>query len=422
MSGWRAVSVAVVLGLVAAVMPTAAWAGSPEDPDLTDPCGPQEELGADLLPEPAAPWTDVCSAWFETVSGDSGPPAVKVSLALAGDITERPAPAAYYVSWRVNDCLYAVEHGDAGTLPGEIRELRYRCGPAYEPVPCDPPQPVMPCSEPTPVERIPLPDGVFSWEGNVLSVTLVFDHGLAGHAADYAPGSVLERLYGRASGPAAAGTACFGTDCGSLGADTASGGRAYTMEGGAGPAPEVPAVPGVASCVSGSVDSASAAQPHVTDPEGDTGHVMGYPYVDGPGWDLRALWFTRAQDGVNLHLLPAGPATAATTAYAVHLDGQIVRVEGQPDGTWQASVYEDTETPNLDYPGTATEVTVDATTGEAVVALPQALLPAGDVLRPDRFFSYYIVGGEAPRAGPGRTTMLSVDDNRGAHVCDAHLH
>ena len=426
MSGWRALAVAVVLGMVAMALPSAAWAGTAEDPELTDPCGPAEEVGSDLHPEPAAPWTDVCSAWFETLTGESGPPALKVSLALAGDAAARPTSTSYYLSWRIGNCHYAVQQSDAGSIAGELRELRYRCGPATQPAECNPPQPVIACSEATPAERIPLPAEAFAFDGNVLSVTLLFAEGLAHHAGDFTAGAVLERLYAQASGPLAAGTYCVGSDCGSGGGDTASGGRAYTVEQGSGAGPEgplVPVPPAPTPCMSGSVDTASAAQPHVTDPEGDTnsGAMVQYPAGDGPGWDLRALWFTRAAEGVDLHILPAGPAMPESTAYFVHLGEQVVRVEGQPDGTWQSSVFTDEDLPDRQYPGTATAVTVDETTGEVVVTVPQALLPAGDVLRAEEFSSYYIPGGEAPRPVPGMAVLIGVDDNGGAQVCDATL-
>ena len=422
MSGWRALAVAVVLGMVAVALPSVAWAGTAEDPELTDPCGPAEEIGADLFPEPAAPWTDVCSAWFETLTGETGPPALKVSLALAGDAAARPTPASYYLSWRVGDCHYAVQQSDPGTITGEARELRYRCGPAHQNVDCDPPRPVLTCSEATPVERIPLPAEAVTIDGNVVSVTLLFTDGLAHHAADFEAGVVLERLFAQANGPVAAGTYCVGSDCGSGGGDTSGGGRSYTIEQGTGAGPEGPKVPAPSPCMNGSIDGASAARPHAADPEGDSsGNVIRHPDSHGPGWDLRALWFTRAADGVDLHILPSGPATPETTAYTVHLDDQVVRVDGQPDGTWTSSVRTETDLPNADYAGTPTAVTVDGQTGEVVVTVPQALLPAGDVLRVDSFYSFYIFGGEAPRVVPGTSLMASVDDGRNAQICDATL-
>ena len=421
MSSWRAVAVAVVVGLLAATLPSVAWAGSADDPELTDACGVAEEAGSDLVPVPPAPWTDICSAWFETLTGAGGPPAVKVSMELAGPVAQRPAPSGYYLSWRVDGCLYMVEHADAGTSTGEIRELRYRCGPAYQDVPCDPPWPLGTCSEALPVERVPLPAEAFTFDGNVVSVTLIFAEGLGHHSGDFSTGSALESLYARASGTMPAGSYCVGSDCGATNGDTASGGRAYAVEPGSGAGPDGPVVPALPSCLDGSVDSASAANPHVTDPEGDMSrNAVRHPDAEGPGYDLRALWFTRAEDGVDLHILPAGPADPVTTGYWTYLGTTVVRVEGQPDGTWSASVYEETGTPNLDYPGASVAVTVDDATGEVVATLPRTLLPAGEVLRIDRFNSHYIVAGQA-RPHDSNVVMQSVDDDAGARICEATL-
>ena len=418
----RMLGVLVVLVLAAVGMPSLAFAGTGEDPELTDPCGPQEEIGNDLSPQLALDHRDVCAGWLETLTGPDEAPAIRVSIAFAGDITTRPQATTYYASWRVGDCLYVVRHRDDVDRADADQQFGFRCGPSSRDVPCDPPQPVIACTEGIPVAYTDLPSGVLSLSGNVFSATLVFTQGLAEHAAAHAPGQTLTGLYASAGGTDSAGVVCYGADCGSVGSDSTSRGRDYVVAA-SGEVVEGPIVPIAPSCSDGSVDTASAANPHVRDLDNDSAIVtIDNPDAQSPGFDIRALWFSRATDGLNLHILPAGPADVPNTLYWAEFNGHFARAEGQPDGSWAATAgpLGTNVIGGKAFEGPATSATMDPATGEIVIALPAALLPADEVLLLSNYMSHYIVAGDAPRTAAGISSHSVDTPSGGVLFCEAY--
>jgi hypothetical protein len=101
----------------------AAWAGSPDDPEIVDPC-PEVE------PDQLMQYGDVCGAWFESVWDpvyqegqvvDWEFRALRTTLELAGDLDDRPTSTwAYQLSWGVGDCRhfwYIRDTLDQGAIP-----------------------------------------------------------------------------------------------------------------------------------------------------------------------------------------------------------------------------------------------------------------------------------------------------------------
>jgi hypothetical protein len=214
---------------------------------------------------------------------------------------------------------------------------------------------------------------------------------------------------------------CYGSDCGSIGSDTASGGRDYVVAD-AGEVIEGPIVPIGPSCSDGSVDTASAENPHVRDLDNDTAMItVDNPDASSPGFDIQALWFTRAADGLDLHILPAGPADVPNTSYWALFNGHYAKVDGQPDGSWLATAgpLGTHVAGGKAFNAPATTATMDATTGEIVIALPEAALPADDVLLITDYTSHYIVAGDAPRTAAGVTSHGVDTEAGGSLICAA---
>ena len=93
---------------------TPASAGTPADPEVTDLCGVTSMDDS----APLTPWTDVCSAWLD-VDGTT----VTASVKLAADVTERPNPSNYGLSWTTDDgCENSVGLGDR-SLTDYVPEL-----------------------------------------------------------------------------------------------------------------------------------------------------------------------------------------------------------------------------------------------------------------------------------------------------------
>ena len=420
----------IVLFLVASlVLPLspAALAGTADDPELRDPCGPVEDVTTYGVPEPSPPWADICSVWFDTLTGESGAPALQVNLELAGPLAERQRPSSYSVAWQVgDDCVFRVHRADAGgpQLRSMARELTFRCGPTSKPAPCDPPLPTE-CTEAIPPLSVPLPAEVFSEDGNVLRITLLFDGALADLAPYAQAGTVLTRLSAHANGTGAQGaTSCVSGFCSTMGSDGARYGRDYTVEPGSGPAVTSPLVTPPTPCVDSAIADATSERMHATDPADDHWGVVGVTAVEDAGYDVRGAWFGPGDgdgDDVTLNLLPAGPAAnIAETGYRVEFEGVAVTVNGQPDGSWAATHGTLREVGGLYLRENVAETTVrvDATSGLVTVDLPAALLPEG-VVRLDNFSSHFIYGGAAPRLGPDMVTTTGVDHSTNAQICDA---
>ena len=98
------IRIALVLATVSLLGGSAAVAGTAEDPEVVDPCG----AGTVDEDGPLTPWTDVCAAWLET-GGDS----VTAVVQVATDVTERPNPSIYSLSWTTDDgCTHSLALGD----------------------------------------------------------------------------------------------------------------------------------------------------------------------------------------------------------------------------------------------------------------------------------------------------------------------
>jgi hypothetical protein len=100
--------VARILVVVAAMLSllggSTAVAGTADDPEVVDDCG----VGTIDEDGPLTPWTDVCAAWLETGDGT-----VTAVVQLATDVTERPNPSIYWMTWTTDDgCTHGVALGD----------------------------------------------------------------------------------------------------------------------------------------------------------------------------------------------------------------------------------------------------------------------------------------------------------------------
>lgn len=224
---WQRV-VVVVVCLVLAAAPAAA-----AEPHVVDGCGP-EGVAADPTEGVTTPWTDICSAVFETLPGGSG---LKVTAAFAGDIPDDRI-GIYRAQWRVGDCTYRVTH-ETGTGEHEVGPvhigdlggdwLRVRCG-AGVPTACYPDLPLSSCLSWADERHYGLANAVVS--GDTVTWTLRFAGELAGLGASHRAGTRLTNLWVESAtkaGVAATNPSfCYGTMCGAFGGDTASG-SGYTI-------------------------------------------------------------------------------------------------------------------------------------------------------------------------------------------------
>lgn len=108
------------------------------EPEIADPCG----LGAHTVDQQPLPWLDICGASFD-VTRDGGVPVLRVELEVAADLALR-ADSSYGVSWRSENCGFAVERHDGGdgglgsaAERRPVAQLAVSCEPNRA-VPCDP--------------------------------------------------------------------------------------------------------------------------------------------------------------------------------------------------------------------------------------------------------------------------------------------
>jgi hypothetical protein len=415
--------VLLILALVLGLAPPAA-AGTADEPEVQDPCG-VEEVTDGLVPDAPAPWTDVCAAWIETLTGETGPPALRITVALAGDVESRPTPSSYHVAFRVADCRFTVTAADEGSLQApEGVELVHGCDPAYVDEPCEPPyDAVMTCRTATPTSTVPLPAAAVVADGSTLAFTLVFAGGLAPWAADVAEGAVLRRLSVSASPIGMfAGGYCIGAECGAGGGDVTRPGADYVVEAGDGPAVEGPIaeVAPQLACTPGPAADGSADRPHAVDPVGVPTH-LGPPAADAPAYDLRALWFGVDEVGATtLSILPSGPEhVPGELMYVVWVNGAEIWAHHASDGTWSATAYEDGPSTEPRLEGAPVAVAHDPSTGEVRLTLPTEALPepGGDLVLTGAMshFAHYgsLAGSEREQ------TSTSVDDLRDGGICAA---
>lgn len=232
-----------VRGLIAAIVSVVvlaggapAAAGTPTDPDFTDPCG-IESVVANPDQGGTTSWTDICAGWFDTLPGDV--PGLKVTAAFAEEIDDDRL-GYYQASWWIGSCRYLLthDHGMGRYQVGGIFVedaggdwLQVRCGePVKEPCPL-PNVPANVCDRYPDTRHFLLEDAV-TVKGATVSWTVRFDGALSGLADDFAPGTVLKRPYLYASnklGFSGFGfNWCVGVMCGDVLMDAANG-RPYTI-------------------------------------------------------------------------------------------------------------------------------------------------------------------------------------------------
>ncbi|HVM28561.1 MAG TPA: hypothetical protein VM433_12950 [Mycobacteriales bacterium] len=165
------------------------------EPEIADLCG----LGAHTVDQQPLPWLDICGASFD-VTRDGGVPVLRVELEVAADLALR-ADSSYGVSWRSENCGFAVERHDGGdgglgsvAERRPVAQLAVSCEPNRA-VPCDPE--VLEdlgffCVHIPPGQRFDVTEG-YAEDGNRLSWTVRFDGRLAPWAPVHEPGAVLTR-------------------------------------------------------------------------------------------------------------------------------------------------------------------------------------------------------------------------------------
>lgn len=213
-----------------------AAAGTPTNPDFTDPCG-TESIVANPADGGTTPWTDICAGWFDTLPGDV--PGLKVTAAFADEIDDDRL-GHYEASWWIGTCRYTLthdhgmgRHGYGGIFIEDAGgdRLEVRCGePVTEPCPL-PNVPANVCDRYPDTRQFLLQDAV-TVAGETVTWTVRFDGALSGLADDFAPGTVLTRPQLRASNKIVFNGVgfnwCVGTMCGGVLLDDARG-RPYTI-------------------------------------------------------------------------------------------------------------------------------------------------------------------------------------------------
>jgi hypothetical protein len=219
---------AAVFALALAV-PASAAGGEPQ---ITDECGVGDHTAFEIV----APWNDLCSGQFSTLSAAGEPTVLAIALEVAGDAEQRTL-SDYQVRWLSGACTYRIRSSDG---PGELRQspivvavpttvyFSATCGESV-PRPCELTDFATQCYDHPPTTHVALDPDVFVTEGSTLTWTLAFDGPLAPFAADHADGRRLTGLHASSHGPIGAGFSyCVSGFCGAVVADFARG-DSYTI-------------------------------------------------------------------------------------------------------------------------------------------------------------------------------------------------